>query len=105
MRPVIRKAAAITASILTLATMAACSQNAGADDATAEKTVTFGVSGPLTGDQAQYGKDWQAGFELALEELNAEGDTTYAIDFQDSQGHVNTGAYPCAGINIIALYI
>ncbi len=89
MRPVIRKAAAITASILTLATMAACSQNAGADDATAEKTVTFGVSGPLTGDQAQYGKDWQAGFELALDELNAEGDTTYAIDFQDSQGQAS----------------
>ena len=65
--------------------MTACSQNAGAGGDAAD-TVTFGVSGPLTGDQAQYGKDWEAGFELALEELNAEGDVTYAIDFQDSQG-------------------
>ncbi|RMB61600.1 ABC transporter substrate-binding protein [Tessaracoccus antarcticus] len=85
MRPVIRKAAAVAASILTLTAMTACSQDAGADGGDGD-TVTFGVSGPLTGDQAQYGKDWQAGFDLALDELNAEGDITYAIDFQDSQG-------------------
>ncbi len=86
MRKVIRKAAAVAASILTLAAMTACSQNAGADPNASGETVTFGVSGPLTGDQAQYGKDWRAGFDLALEELNADGGTQYAIDFQDSQG-------------------
>lgn len=86
MRPDIRKAAAVAASILTLAAMTACSQNAGADGEPVAETVTFGVSGPLTGDQAQYGKDWEAGFALALDELNSDGGTTYAIDFQDSQG-------------------
>lgn len=83
MRHVHRKAAIITVSLLTVAAMSGCSSAADADSG---DVVTFGVSGPLTGDQAQYGKDWEAGFEVALEELNAEGDTTYAIDFQDSQG-------------------
>lgn len=86
MRPSIRTVAATAASILTLVAMTACSQPAGSSEGEDGETVTFGVSGPLTGDQAQYGKDWQAGFDLALDELNAEGGTTYAIDFQDSQG-------------------
>lgn len=86
MRPSIRTVAATAASILALVAMTACSQPAGAGEGEGGETVTFGVSGPLTGDQAQYGKDWQAGFELALDEVNAEEGTTYAIDFQDSQG-------------------
>lgn len=86
MRPSLRTVAATAASILTLVAMTACSQPAGSSEGEDGETVTFGVSGPLTGDQAQYGKDWQAGFDLALDELNAEGGTTYAIDFQDSQG-------------------
>lgn len=83
MRHVHRKAAIVTVSLLTMVAMSGCSSAADADSG---DVVTFGVSGPLTGDQAQYGKDWEAGFEVALEELNAEGDTTFAIDFQDSQG-------------------
>src|ERR1700677_3969250 len=35
--------------------------------------VTIGVSGPLTGQNAQYGAQWKKGFDLALEELNARG--------------------------------
>ena len=35
--------------------------------------VWFGVSGPLTGQNAQYGAQWKAGFDLALEDINAKG--------------------------------
>lgn len=40
---------------------------------TSGEPVYIGVSGPLTGPQAQYGKLWEEGFDLALEEINAEG--------------------------------
>jgi len=35
--------------------------------------ILIGVSGPLTGPNAQYGRAWQKGFDLALEEINAAG--------------------------------
>jgi len=35
--------------------------------------VFFGVSGPLTGPNAQYGAQWKAGFDLALDEINSQG--------------------------------
>lgn len=50
--------------------------------------VLIGVSGPLTGPQAQYGELWKQGFDLALTRINADG----GIDgrpleyvFEDSQ--------------------
>lgn len=33
----------------------------------------FGVSGPLTGPSAQYGAQWKKGFDLALDQINADG--------------------------------
>src|SRR4030095_906769 len=33
----------------------------------------IGVSGPLTGANAQYGLQWKQGFDLALDKINAEG--------------------------------
>ena len=50
--------------------------------------VLVGVSGPLTGQYAQYGADWRRGFDLALAEVNNSGGVggrTLAYDFQDSQ--------------------
>src|SRR5579883_851833 len=35
--------------------------------------ITMGVSGPLTGPNAQYGAQWKQGFDLALEEINNDG--------------------------------
>jgi branched-chain amino acid transport system substrate-binding protein len=35
--------------------------------------VFFGVSGPLTGPNAQYGAQWKAGFDLALDDINRDG--------------------------------
>ncbi|MDD2926492.1 ABC transporter substrate-binding protein [Rhodoferax sp.] len=50
--------------------------------------VVFGVSGPLTGANAQYGAQWKAGFDLALEEINANGGVLgrpLSYVFEDSQ--------------------
>lgn len=50
--------------------------------------VYFGVSGPLTGQNAQYGAQWKQGFDLALEEVNANGGIQgrpLAYLFEDSQ--------------------
>jgi branched-chain amino acid transport system substrate-binding protein len=50
--------------------------------------VTIGVSGPLTGQNAQYGAQWKKGFDLALEEVNAKGGVKgrpLRYVFEDSQ--------------------
>lgn len=39
----------------------------------ATEPVLIGVTGPLTGDNAEYGKQWRKGFDLALEEINGDG--------------------------------
>jgi len=54
----------------------------------AGESVWFGVSGPLTGQNAQYGAQWKAGFDLALEDINAKGGINgrpLAYTFEDSQ--------------------
>ena len=50
--------------------------------------VTIGVSGPLTGQNAQYGAQWKKGFDLALDEINAKGGVKgrpLQYVFEDSQ--------------------
>jgi branched-chain amino acid transport system substrate-binding protein len=50
--------------------------------------ITMGVSGPLTGPNAQYGAQWKQGFDLALEEINADGGIKgrpLAYIFEDTQ--------------------
>ena len=47
-----------------------------------------GVSGPLTGQDAQYGEQWKRGFDLAVEDINANGGIKgrpLAYDFEDSR--------------------
>ncbi len=55
----------------------------------AGEPIVVGVSGPLTGQYAQYGADWKRGFDLALAEVNAGsggiGGRPLATDFQDTQ--------------------
>ncbi len=68
-------------------TLLAAPGAAWAEAATGEP-ITIGVSGPLTGQNAQYGAQWKKGFDLALGEINAEGGVKgrpLAYDFQDSQ--------------------
>jgi branched-chain amino acid transport system substrate-binding protein len=50
--------------------------------------ILIGVSGPLTGPNAQYGLQWKQGFDLALDKINAEGGVKgrkVAYVFEDSQ--------------------
>lgn len=39
----------------------------------AAEPMTIGISGPLTGQYAQYGADWRRGFDLAPAEVNGAG--------------------------------
>jgi branched-chain amino acid transport system substrate-binding protein len=71
------------AALVSLAFLGAAS----AQQATGEPVV-IGVSGPLTGQNAQYGAQWKTGFDLALDEVNAKGGVKgrpLTYDFQDSQ--------------------
>jgi branched-chain amino acid transport system substrate-binding protein len=54
----------------------------------AAEPILAGVSGPLTGPNAQYGAQWKRGFDLALDGINGAGGVAgrpLAYDFQDSQ--------------------
>src|ERR1700735_3251724 len=64
---------------------AATSRRAFADSS---EPITLGVSGPLTGPNAQYGTQWKQGFDLALDEIHAAGGINgrkLAYTFEDSQ--------------------
>ena len=72
-----------TAAFLSLSVLPAHAQTA----ATGEP-VYIGVSGPLTGPNAQYGAQWKQGFDLALDEINGGGGIKgrpLAYIFEDSQ--------------------
>jgi branched-chain amino acid transport system substrate-binding protein len=55
---------------------------------TADGKVHFGVSAPLTGDNAQYARLWRQGFTLALEDVNNHGGVRgrkVVLDWEDSE--------------------
>lgn len=45
----------------------------GVTSSEAADPITLGVSGPLTGSNAQYGAQWKTGFDLALDQINGAG--------------------------------
>ena len=51
----------------------------------AAETVHVGVSGPLTGPNAQYGAQWKDAFDLALAEVNPTAQRQIQYLFEDSQ--------------------
>ncbi len=56
--------------------------------AQAAEPITAGVSGPLTGPNAQYGAQWKRGFDLALDQINGAGGVKgrpVQYVFEDSQ--------------------
>jgi branched-chain amino acid transport system substrate-binding protein len=82
-RSLIALALQLVAIAIVLAACAAPGQQAAADD-----PLLIGVSGPITGNNAQYGAQWQKGFDLALDEINAAGGVRgrpLAYVFEDSQ--------------------
>ncbi|AHY54034.1 ABC transporter substrate-binding protein [Bradyrhizobium japonicum] len=69
------------------AMMAGAAGSRGAFAQSAEP-ILLGVSGPLTGPNAQYGTQWKQGFDLALEEIQAAGGINgrkLTYNFEDSQ--------------------
>lgn len=75
----------VAAAALAAGTLSACAGNS--SDSSSD-TVYFGVSGPKTGTSAEYGRLWQQGFDLALEQVNAAGGIDgkkVALKWEDSQ--------------------
>lgn len=53
----------------------------------AADTVKFGVSGPFSGNDAEYGRIWKKAMAMALDEINADGikGRKVELDYEDSQ--------------------
>ena len=67
----LKKALAVVMAVALIVTcFAACGGN---DKPDTDATLKIGVTGPLTGDYAQYGKAVEYGAKLAAEEINAAG--------------------------------
>ena len=69
---------------LVLALVSGCSQVGGGGSG----DIYFGVSGPLTGPNAEYGQIWKKAFDIATEEINAKGGIKgrkVQILFEDTQ--------------------
>ena len=75
----------VKGSLAAIVTGAAMSRTAFAQSS---EPIMLGVSGPLTGPNAQYGTQWKQGFDLALDEIHATGGINgrkLAYTFEDSQ--------------------
>jgi ABC-type branched-subunit amino acid transport system substrate-binding protein len=74
-----------TALSVVLLPLIACRQDL---SPTADGKVHFGVSAPLTGDNAQYARLWRQSFDLALEDINRQGGVRgrgVVLDWEDSE--------------------
>lgn len=89
-----RRAAITGAAVMTAVALAGCSLSASSaptsDSSAAASTdpVYFGVSAPVSGNLAEYGRLWKQGFDLALTKVNAEGGIDgrpVALKWEDSQ--------------------
>jgi branched-chain amino acid transport system substrate-binding protein len=69
---------------LLLSVVTGCSQIGGGNSG----NIVFGVSGPLTGPNAEYGQIWKKAFDIAVDEVNAKGGIKgrkIEIQFEDTQ--------------------
>ncbi|HLG77201.1 MAG TPA: ABC transporter substrate-binding protein, partial [Ktedonobacteraceae bacterium] len=60
----------------------------GASTGATNDPITFGVSGPFTGNNAEYGIIWKKAFNIALDEVNAKGGVNgrkVQLVYEDSQ--------------------
>lgn len=80
----------LTAAVLAASSalgLVACS-NASATNGSDANTIYFGVSAAITGQYAQYGQQFKEGFELAVDQVNANGGINgkkVALKYEDSQ--------------------
>ncbi|WP_343208510.1 ABC transporter substrate-binding protein [Anaerolentibacter hominis] len=71
-------------------------KDSGSDDF--KGTIKLGGLAPLTGNYAEYGKGFQVGFAMAIEEINAKGGANgykLEIEIKDSQGDPVTSSTLC----------
>ncbi|WP_027346831.1 ABC transporter substrate-binding protein [Hamadaea tsunoensis] len=91
MSTVRRRALAAGAAALIAVALTGCSLSeggSGSGGASPGGTVYFGVSAPVTGNLAEYGRLWKLGFELALDKINADGGIDgrpVGLKWEDSQ--------------------
>ena len=86
--------ALVMAAVMVVAMFAGCGSSAPAADA---KVIKIGMTGPLTGDAAVYGKAVQGGIEIAVEEINAAAGDGLKLEFQaqddEADGEKAVSAY------------
>lgn len=78
----------IRLSLMLLVLLALVVTACGAPSAASTDKVYFGVTGPFTGDNAEYGRIWKQGFQLAIDEINAKGGVKgkpIELIYEDSQ--------------------
>jgi branched-chain amino acid transport system substrate-binding protein len=90
MKKILRRAAATSLATLAIMGLAACStaENAASGSGSTDGTVYFGVSAAQTGQYAQYGQQFKEAFDLAVDEVNANGGINgkkVALKYEDSQ--------------------
>jgi branched-chain amino acid transport system substrate-binding protein len=76
------------ALITLLALMLTACGTSGQSGTGSSEPIVVGVSGPLTGPNAQYGAQWKQGFDLALDEINGGSGINgrkLQYEFEDSQ--------------------
>ena len=75
----------ILVAFLLVGLVSGCSQLSGGG---ASGDIVFGVSGPLTGPNAEYGQIWKKAFDIAVDEINGKGGIKgrkVKIQFEDTQ--------------------
>lgn len=90
MKRLIRSTAAASVATLAIVGLAACASGSAASsgDSSGASPVYFGVSAATTGQYAQYGEQFKEAFDLAVEEVNADGGINghpVALKYEDSQ--------------------
>lgn len=91
----------LLAVVLALVFVVSCFAACGSKDAntgSTEKTIKIGSSGPLTGDNAGYGKAVKNGAELAVKEINAAGGINgikleFKMEDDEASGEKSVNAY------------
>lgn len=94
-----KKVFALVMAVVMAATMLV---GCGSGETTDKNTVKIGMTGPLTGDNAVYGKAVEAGIEIAVEEINAaaaeKGGLKLAFKSEDDEGD---GEKAVSGYNVL----
>ena len=84
--------ALMMAALMMMSMLAACGGNTGPED---PKTIRIGLTGPLSGNNAVYGKAVEAGMKIAVEEVNAKGGLQFEFKAEDdvSDNEIAGNAY------------